>query len=82
MIILIIQEYFKSNISANLQFQLRTKIVGLFSKINYQVYTDNKIGFMNNLVTTEIARALSAFNNFFDNNYLFCQQNKCFYRPI
>ncbi len=64
MIILIIQEYFKSNISANLQFQLRTKVVELFSRINYQFYTDNKIGFMNNLVTTEIARALSAFNNF------------------
>ena len=49
MIVLIIQESFKANISAKLQFQLRTKVVTLYSKLNYQFYTDSNIGYLNNL---------------------------------
>ena len=64
MIVLIIQESIKSNISAKLQYQLRTKVVTLYSKLNYQFYTDSSIGYLNNLVTTEIGRAVSAFNNY------------------
>ena len=51
-------------VSNNLLEQWRNSFCLLYSQLGYSTFTERKIGYFNNIISTEVARAISGFNNY------------------
>ena len=51
-------------VSNNLMEQWRNSFCLLYTQLGYSVFTERRIGYFNNVISTEIGRAISGFNNY------------------
>lgn len=63
-VILVIQEALSARISASLTRDMRSQMVSAYTNMKYRHYLDIKIGYLNNIVTTEVDRAVGAFSTY------------------
>jgi ABC-type multidrug transport system fused ATPase/permease subunit len=58
------QAAFKAMLQTGMERDLRTMFCEKYAAMRYRYYVDSSVGYLNNIVTTEIARALSGLNNY------------------
>lgn len=59
-----LQELLKARITTGMERDLRQQFCAKYAAMRYRYFTDTSIGHLNNLVTTEISRALSGLNSY------------------
>jgi len=59
-----VQRYVYANITANLARDLQISMVNKYTQMKYSYYVNSNIGYLNNIITKEIERAVGAFNKY------------------